>query len=86
MAKSVYDKTSEAPQFGVYSNVRGNSPRQELTRTFAGAGSDPTEGRVQDESGQTGRTMTRIGIGTTVGAGVGPDRSSSKAATINASD
>jgi hypothetical protein len=42
------------------------------------------EGRVQDESGQTGRTVTRTGIGAAVGAVIGAIAGGGKGAAIGA--
>ena len=174
VAKSVYDKTSESPQFGVYSGVRGNYPAAGASRGsvlvpdgtqlvavlnenlstkqsrdgdrftltvrspsryqgaiidghLAGVGrsgqvsgraemsfefdsirqregraadfagyiesvrttNDDTvrvdnEGRVQDESGQTERTVTRTGIGAAIGAVIGAVAGGGKGAAIGA--
>jgi hypothetical protein len=42
------------------------------------------EGRVQDESGQTGRTVTRTGIGAAIGAVIGAVAGAGKGAAIGA--
>jgi hypothetical protein len=42
------------------------------------------EGRVQDESGQTGRTVTRAGIGAAIGAVIGAIAGGGKGAAIGA--
>jgi hypothetical protein len=42
------------------------------------------EGRVQDESGQTGRTVTRTGIGAAIGAVIGAVAGGGKGAAIGA--
>jgi uncharacterized protein YcfJ len=42
------------------------------------------EGRVQDESGQTGRTVTRTGIGAAIGAVIGAVAGGGKGAAVGA--